>query len=69
MDYPRAMFRLGVTQEWMDKIRLLKEQTQLKVAEVLWYATSRGHTWRDHSPSLSHKDQNTIEMSSKYSMV
>ena len=43
MDCPRAVFHLGVTQEWVDEGRLPKERTKSKVEETL-RCIGRGHT-------------------------
>ena len=68
MDCPRAVFHLGVTQEWVDEGRLPKERTKSKLKETL-RCIGRGHTWRDHNSSSSHKDQNALEMSPGGDMV
>ncbi|RZR88547.1 hypothetical protein BHM03_00016154 [Ensete ventricosum] len=62
------MLRPGVTREWVDEGELPKEQTQSKVAEAL-RCVGRGHKWRDRSPSSSHKNLNTMEMSLGGDMV
>ncbi|CAL9063222.1 unnamed protein product [Musa banksii] len=62
------MLHLGVTQEWVDEDRLSKEQTKSKVEETL-RCIGRGHIWRVHNSSSSHKDQNAIEMSLGGDMV
>ncbi|RZS27305.1 hypothetical protein BHM03_00060754 [Ensete ventricosum] len=62
------MLRPGVTREWVDEGELLKERTQSEVAEVIRCA-GRGHTWKDRSPSSSHKNMNTMEMSPGGDMV
>ncbi|RZS06080.1 hypothetical protein BHM03_00036677 [Ensete ventricosum] len=62
------MLRLGVTREWVGKGELPKKRTQSEVAEALRCA-GRGHTWRDCSPSSSHKNLNAIEMSPRGDMV
>ena len=67
-NYPRAVLHLGVTQEWVDEGRLPKEQTKSKVKETL-RCIGRGHIWRNHNSSSSHKDQNAIEMSPGGDMV
>ena len=60
-DCPRAVLRPGVTRKRVDEGRLPNEQTQLEVIEAL-RCVGKGHTGRDCSLSLSHKDQNVMEM-------
>ncbi|RZR79747.1 hypothetical protein BHM03_00005553 [Ensete ventricosum] len=62
------MLRPGVTREWVGEGELPKERTQAKVAEALGYA-GRGYTWRDRSPSSSHKNLNAMEISPGGDMV
>ncbi|RZS00804.1 hypothetical protein BHM03_00030579 [Ensete ventricosum] len=56
------MLRLSVTLEWVGEGELPKKRIQSEVAKAL-RCVGRGHTWRDHSLSLSHKNLNTMEMS------
>ncbi|RZS08861.1 hypothetical protein BHM03_00039896 [Ensete ventricosum] len=63
-----TQWRLWVTREWVGKGELPKKRTQLEVAEALRCA-GRGHTWKDRSPSLSHKNLNAMKMSPGGDMV
>ncbi|RWW10119.1 hypothetical protein GW17_00026356 [Ensete ventricosum] len=62
------MLRPGVTREWVGEGELPKERTQSEVAEALRCA-SRDHTWRNRSPSSSHKNLNAMKMSPGGDMV
>ncbi|RWW58253.1 hypothetical protein BHE74_00034910 [Ensete ventricosum] len=62
------MLRPGVTREWVGEGELPKERMQSEVMEALRCA-DRGHTWRDRSPSSSHRNLNAIEMSPGGHMV
>ncbi|RRT70312.1 hypothetical protein B296_00030856, partial [Ensete ventricosum] len=57
-----TMLRSDVTREWVGEGQLPKERIQSEVIEALRYV-GRGHTWRDRSPSSSHKNLNAMEMS------
>ncbi|RRT31637.1 hypothetical protein B296_00054015 [Ensete ventricosum] len=67
-DCPTEILCPGVTREWVGEGELPKERTQSEVVEALRCA-GRGHTWRDRSPSSSHKNLNAMEMSPGGDMV
>ncbi|RZR98549.1 hypothetical protein BHM03_00027918 [Ensete ventricosum] len=63
------MLRPGVTQEWVDEGEMPRERTKKSEMAKALRCVGRGHTWRSHSPSSSHKNLYAMEMSPGGDMV